>query len=197
MERIGILGGTFDPPHQAHVALAEESLRQRHLVRVLWVLTPDPPHKDDRITSYALRREMLQAALAGNPAFVLCEVESERPGPHYMTDTVRILVDRYRPAELTLLLGEDSLRDILTWHQPKQLIQLCSLTVMHRPRSKADLIFLEKAVPGITAKTFFLDTPLMDISSTRIRKQINKGEDIPEQVPDAVGEIIQRNALYR
>ncbi len=197
MEGLGILGGTFDPPHNAHLALASESMRQLGLARVLWVLTPDPPHKDDRITSYSLRREMLLAATAGNPSFELCEVEAQRPGPHYMVDTLRILHKKYPNTEFTLVLGGDSLRDMLRWHHPKQLIRLCTLAVLRRPGTRVGMARLEKFVPGIARRTVFIHAPPMDISSTGIRHRIKQGKDIPGQVPDAVAEIIRRNALYR
>jgi nicotinate-nucleotide adenylyltransferase len=197
MEGLGILGGTFDPPHNAHLALAEQSLRQLPLARVVWVLTPDPPHKDDCITSYSLRREMLRAAIAGNPLFDLCEVEAERPGPHYMVDTLRILHQKMPSAEFTLLLGSDSLRDMLRWHRPKQLIRLCTLAVLRRPGTRIGLARLEKFVPGITRRMVFIDAPPMEISSTNIRRSVREGKPVAGQVPSAVEEIIRRNGLYR
>jgi nicotinate-nucleotide adenylyltransferase len=197
MEGLGILGGTFDPPHNGHLALAGESLRQLPLARVLWVLTPDPPHKDDRITPYPLRREMLQAAIAGYADFELCEVEAERRGPHYMVDTLRILHKRLPDADFTLLLGGDSLRDMLRWHRPKQLIRLCTLAVLRRPGARANLSRLEKFVPGIARKTTTIHAPPMDISSTGIRRRIQQGRGITGQVPEAVEEIIRKNGLYR
>jgi nicotinate-nucleotide adenylyltransferase len=197
MEGLGILGGTFDPPHNAHLALAREALRQLGLPRVLWVLTPDPPHKDDDITPYPLRREMLQAAIAGHPAFELSEVEAERHGPHYMVDTLRILHNRYPHTEFTLILGGDSLRDMLRWHRPKQLIRLCTLAVLRRPGTRVGMTRLEKFVPGITRRTVFIHAPPMDISSTGIRHRIKQGKPIPGQMPEAVEEIIRRNGLYR
>jgi nicotinate-nucleotide adenylyltransferase len=197
MEGLGILGGTFDPPHNAHLALAGESLRQLGLTRVLWVLTPDPPHKDDSITSYPLRREMLLAAIAGNPLFELCEVEAERPGPHYMVDTLRILRKKHPDTEFTLLLGGDSLRDMLRWHHPKQLIRLCTLAVLRRPGTRVGMTRLEKYVPGITRRTVFIHAPPMDISSTGIRHRIKLGKEITGQVPRAVEEIIRKNGLYQ
>ncbi len=197
MEGLGILGGTFDPPHNAHLALAGESLRQLPLARVLWVLTPDPPHKDDRITPYHLRREMVLAAISGYPSFELSEVEAERPGPHYMVDTLRVLHQRFPNAEFTLLLGGDSLRDMLRWHRPKQLIRLCTLAVLRRPGARASMSRLEKFVPGIARRTTVIHASPMDISSTWIRHSIKTGKGIAGQVPDAVEEIIRRNGLYR
>jgi nicotinate-nucleotide adenylyltransferase len=196
MEGLGILGGTFDPPHNAHLALAEGALRQLPLIRVMWVLTPDPPHKDDRITPYPLRREMLLAAIAGNPLFALNEVEAERRGPHYMVDTLRILHQRIPDTEFTLLLGGDSLRDILRWHHPKQLIRLCKLAVLRRPGTRVGMARLEKFVPGISKRTVFIEAPPVQISSTSIRSLVREGKTIAGQVPPAVGDIIRRNGLY-
>lgn len=197
MERLGILGGTFDPPHNAHRTLAERALRQLPLARVLWVLTPDPPHKDDRVTPYPLRLEMLQAAIKGNPLFELSEIEAERPGPHYMVDTLRIFHQRNPGMEYTLLLGGDSLRDMLRWHRPKQIIRLCTLAVLRRPGTRVGMGRLEKFVPGISRRTVFIDAPPMEISSTNIRRLVKQGKDIAGQVPPAVEEIILRNGLYR
>ena len=198
MERLGILGGTFDPPHNGHRTLAAHSLRQLHLTGVLWVLTPNPPHKDrPGITPYTLRREMVHAAIAGNPAFILCEVESERPGPHYMVDTIAILQKRNPDEEYTLLLGEDSLRDLPIWHRPRDVLALCPLAVLRRPDRKADIAVLELLLPGIGARTTFLDAPPVDISSTEIRERVARGESIRGFLPAAVEEIILRCGLYR
>jgi nicotinate-nucleotide adenylyltransferase len=197
MEGLGILGGTFDPPHNAHLTLAGEALRQLPLARVVWVLTPDPPHKDDRITPYPLRLEMLRAAVSGYPSFELSEVEAERRGPHYMVDTLRILHKRLPDSEFVLLLGGDSLRDMIRWHRPKQLIRLCRLAVLRRPGARTDMTRLERFVPGIARRTTVIHAPPMDISSTGIRRRIHQGKPITGQVPEAVEEIIRRNGLYR
>jgi nicotinate-nucleotide adenylyltransferase len=197
MERLGILGGTFDPPHNGHLALAEGSLRELHLARVLWVLTPDPPHKElPGITAYPLRREMLQSAIAGNPAFRLCEAESERLGPHYMADTLPILRSRNPGAELILLLGEDSLRDLPTWHRPRDILAAWTLAVLRRSDRTVDMRALELKLPGIGARTTFLDAAPVNISSTEIRDRIRRGESVEGMVPASVEEIIRREGLY-
>jgi nicotinate-nucleotide adenylyltransferase len=197
MERLGILGGTFDPPHNGHLALAAQSLRQLQLKSVVWVLTPDPPHKIfPDITAYVFRREMLATAIAGNPAFLLSEVESERPGPHYMVDTISILQERNPKAELTLLLGEDSLRDLSTWHRPRDILTLCPLAVLRRSDRKADMAALETQLPGIGARTTFLDAAPLNISSTEIRDRIRRGKAVAGMMPDAVEKIIRRESLY-
>jgi nicotinate (nicotinamide) nucleotide adenylyltransferase len=197
MERLGILGGTFDPPHNGHLALAGESLRQLHLTSVVWVLTPDPPHKDlPDITAYIVRREMLETAIAGIPAYRLSEVESERAGPHFMVDTISILQERNPKAELILLLGEDSLRDLPTWHRPGEILVRCELAVLRRSDRKADMVALETDLPGIGARTTFLDAAPVDISSTEIRERIRQGKAVAGMMPDAVEKIIRRELLY-
>ncbi len=197
MEGLGILGGTFDPPHNAHQALAEFSLRQLGLQRVLWVLTPDPPHKDDSITPYDTRREMVRAAVAGHALWELSEIEAERRGPHYMVDTLRELHKRFPGAEFTLLLGGDSLRDILRWHRPKQLIRLCRLAVLRRPGTRVGMARLEKFVPGIAKRTVFIEAPPLGISSTQIRALVRAGKSITALVPPGVEEVIRREGLYK
>jgi nicotinate-nucleotide adenylyltransferase len=167
------------------------------LAGVLWVLTPDPPHKDDpNITPYTVRREMVLAAIAGNPAFALCEVEAERPGPHYMVDTIAILQKRNPEADYTLLLGEDSLRDLPLWDRPRDVLALCKLGVLRRPDRKADMAALEILLPGIGARTTFLDAPPVEISSTEIRNRLRRGEPVEGRIPAAVEEIIRREFLY-
>jgi len=197
MERLGILGGTFDPPHNGHLALADESLRQLHLTSVVWVLTPDPPHKDlPDITAYIVRREMLETAIAGNPNFILSEVESERPGPHYLVDTISVLQKRNPKSEFFLLLGEDSLCDLPTWHRPGEILAQCKLAVLRRSDRKADMVALESKLPGIGARTTFLDAAPLDISSTEIRDRIRHRKTVAGMMPDAVEKIIRRELLY-
>ena len=197
MERLGIFGGTFDPPHNAHLRLATEACRQLDLKHVLWVLTPDPPHKErPDLSPYPLRRQMLIAAISGQAHFLLSEVEAERPGPHYMVDTVRILMSRHPGSVFFLLLGEDSLRDLPLWHQPRDLLSQCPLVVMRRPDAAADLAALEIVLPGITDRTRFLNAPQMDISSTGLRDLVRRGKSIDEYVPAQVEEIIAREKLY-
>ena len=118
-ETIGIFGGTFDPPHLGHLILAAEALYQLQLNRLLWVLTPEPPHKPGRpIAPLPHRLEMLQRAIAQTPGFELSSIEIDRPGPHYTIDTLEILRIQFPAADFALLIGGDSLRDLPGWHRP-------------------------------------------------------------------------------
>ncbi len=171
---VGLFGGTFDPPHIGHLILAEEARSQLGLERVLWILTPHPPHKKIQpITPVGDRLEMVRLALLGSPTFELCTVEMERPGPHYALDTVQILADRNPGVQLVYLMGGDSLRDLPTWHRPVDLLaRLHAIAVMRRTGDSIDLPSLEKQIPGITSSVRFVDAPLIDIAAHDIRLRV-------------------------
>jgi nicotinate-nucleotide adenylyltransferase len=147
--RIGIFGGTFDPPHLGHLILAAEASDQLGLDLLLFVLTPDPPHKQgQQISSMQDRLQMLQAAIAGNRAFSLSRVDIDRPPPYFAVDTVRLLAYDYPGADLIYLMGGDSLHDLPTWHTPQEFIEAVSgIGVMRRPGT-IDLSSLEPALPA-------------------------------------------------
>lgn len=196
--RIGIFGGTFDPPHLAHLVLASEARFQLALDRVLWVLTPDPPHKPGwAISPLPARVEMVQSAITGEPAFELSRVDIDRPPPHYASDSLRLLKSQYPQAELVYLIGTDSLRDLPNWHRPAELVAACdSIGVMRRPNADFDLTRLEAQVPGLKARLRFVDAPLLEISASDIRLRIVEGRPIRYMVPDGVWRLIHELGLY-
>lgn len=198
-ERIGIFGGTFDPPHVGHLILAAEAQDQLRLDRLLWVLTPDPPHKQDQsISPLAIRMRLLMAAIGDNPSFKLCRVDMDRPGPHYAVDTVKILKKRHSSAEFYYLIGGDSLHDLPTWFQPQRLIELIDgLGVMRRPGDQVDLRDLEQRIPGLSAKICFIEAPLLEISARQIRQRIAAGRAYRYYVPSAVFRLIEDLQIYR
>ncbi len=198
-ERIGIFGGTFDPPHLGHLILASEACTQLNLSRLLWVLTPNPPHKLSQvITSVEHRLEMLQRAIADNPAFELSRLELERPGPHYTLDTVRIVQEQFPSAPIVLIIGGDSLRDLPTWRLAADLVSACrEIGVMRRPGDSADLAALESLLPGLRAKIRFVDAPLLEIASSEIRRRVAEGISVRYYLPPAVYEYIQKERLYQ
>ncbi len=172
---------------------------QLSLTRLLWVLTPAPPHKQGQpITALSHRLAMLRLALMDEPRFELSPLEMERPGPHYTLDTLRILSERHPDAELVLLLGGDSLRDLPTWHRPAELVGLCrELGVMRRPDDEVDLQALEDALPGVAGKVRFVDAPLLEISSREIRRRIAEGRSFRYYLLPQVYAYIQSHHLYR
>jgi nicotinate-nucleotide adenylyltransferase len=197
-ERIGVFGGTFDPPHVGHLILASEARAQLRLATVLWVLTSIPPHKlAQPISQLEDRLAMLDGALAGEAAFEISHVDIDRPGPHYTVDTLKLLREGHPAATLVLLLGEDSLRDLATWHAPVQLVaESDEIGVMRRPGVSIDLSNLEGKIPGVTAKVRSVEAPLLDIASHEIRRRVADGRPFRYYVPEAVYAYIVKRELY-
>jgi nicotinate-nucleotide adenylyltransferase len=198
-EIIGVFGGTFDPPHLGHLILAAEALDQLKLSRVLWVLTPVPPHKlDQTITALEHRLAMTRLMLGDYSQFELSRAEIDRPGPHYMLDTVKVIKTEFPEAGLMLLIGGDSLRELRTWHRPAELISVCEgLGVMRRPHESVDLHELEEILPGISSKIQFVDAPLLEISSRDIRRRASEGRAFRHYLVPPVFDYIQKEQLYR
>ncbi len=199
-ERLGIFGGTFDPPHLGHLILAAEAQAQLELDRVLWLLTAQPPHKQGQaITPLPHRIAMLELALADNPVFALSPQEIRRPGPHFAADTLALLRQEHPAATLVYLIGEDSLRDLPGWHQPERVLASCDqLGVMRRPDGpRADLAALEQRLPGVRAKVRFIAAPLLEIASSQIRARIRQGGHFRYYLPPDVHAYIQSHQLYR
>ena len=197
-EKIGIFGGTFDPPHLGHLILASEAWATLSLTRLLWVIAPDPPHKQSQAVSPLHHRlAMLERALAEDEAFEISTIEMEREGPHYSVDTMRLLREARPSAEFTFLIGGDSLRDIPSWHHPSEFLALCdALGVMRRPGDSIDLTALESALPGISEKIRFIDAPLLEISSREIRRRVAEGKPFRYYLPPKVYEYIRVHRLY-
>lgn len=197
--RIGIFGGTFDPPHVGHLILAAEARDQLALDRVLWIVTPDPPHKLDRkVSPLEVRLELVRAAIGEDSGFEISRVEIDRPGPHYSADTVRILAQQHPGAELFYLMGGDSLHDLPDWMRPLDFLAcLAGLGVMRRPSDFVDLPRLERALPGITGKVYFVEAPLLEISSTSIRERVREGRHFQYFLPQKVCQVIAERGLYR
>lgn len=196
--RIGIFGGTFDPPHIAHLILAGEATFQLNLDRVLWLLTPVSPLKTDQtISHWEQRLELLKAAIADNPTFELTRVDIDRPGPHYAYESMQILQGRYEFDKLIYLMGEDSLRDLPKWEHPNQLLDICSnLGVMRRPGTILDLKDLEQKIPGLKSKLCWVDAPLLEISGRLIRNRINTAQPVRYYLPERVYKLIVSKGYY-
>ena len=198
-ERIGLFGGTFDPPHLGHLILASEAQFQLELTRLLWTLTPEPPHKQDQpITPVEHRLAMVNFAIADNPFFELSRVELDRPGPHYTLDTINLVAEQNPNAEIVPVIGGDSLHDLPTWHHPQELLYAAHwIGVMRRPGESANLEALERELPGISSKVHYVDAPLLEIASSEIRSRIADGRPFRYYLPTSVYEYIKENHLYR
>lgn len=197
--RIGVFGGTFDPPHIGHLVLAGEAVHQFKLDRLLWVLTPEPPHKlENPITPLVHRSAMLKGMITHNPTFEYSTIEIDRPGPHYTVDTIRLLAGQEPDAELILLIGGDSLRDLPGWRFAADLVDAVSkLGVMRRPGDSADPAVLERILPGIKEKLHFIDALLQPVSSRELRRRIASGEMYRYYITPEVYDYIEENRLYR
>ena len=198
-ERIGLFGGTFDPPHMGHLILASEAKSQLDLTRVLWSVTPEPPHKQDQsITSLEHRLAMVRLAIQDNPGFQLSEVELDRPAPQYTVDTIKLLAWQNPGAEIVPIIGGDSLKDLPTWHQPRELLYAAHwVGVMRRPGEATDLQELERELPGISSKVHYVDAPLLEIASREIRTRIAEGKPFRYYLHPAVYEYIEAHHLYQ
>lgn len=197
--RLGIFGGTFDPPHLGHLILAAEAADCFGLERVLWVITPDPPHKHfQRVSPLEVRIKLLRAAIGTTAGFEISRVDIDRPGPQYAVDTVRLLREANPGCELTYLIGGDSLRDLPHWYAPGRLLATIDrLGIMRRPGDQVDLDELERALPGIGQKMGFVDAPLLEISSSSIRERVAEGRHFRFFVPERVNALIEEMKLYR
>ncbi len=196
--RLGVFGGTFDPPHLGHLILAAEAADQMRLDRILWVITADPPHKQAQtIRPVEVRLQLLDAAIRCQPQFEISLVDISRPGPQYAVDTIALLAEQNPDAQLYYLIGGDSLRDLPTWYAPDALLaKVAGLGVMRRPGDAINLDAISQSLPGLAEKVNFIDSPLLDISSRDLRERIRSGRHFRNFLPQAVWELIQANHYY-
>jgi len=190
--RIGLFGGTFDPPHKAHVALATLALRELALDELRWVPAGDPWHKARAVSPAPHREAMVRLAMGSEPRFVLERCEILRHGPSYTLDTVRELQAAEPAAQWFLVIGQDQYASLHTWHDWRALLGLVTLAVANRPgpaqAPHADVLtFSHRAVP----------LPMLDIASTDIRASVAAGRDISSLVPDGVARYIEAHHLYQ
>ncbi|HUG42473.1 MAG TPA: nicotinate-nucleotide adenylyltransferase [Longimicrobiales bacterium] len=191
--RLGVFGGTFDPPHVGHLVVAQEVLHRLALDRLLVVPAAVPPHKRDQpVTGGAVRLAMARAAMAALDRVEVSDLELRRDGPSYTVDTLRALRADHPDAELFLVLGADQVRELDTWHEADELRRLATLVVFRRAGQDPD-------PPGAvaTGELLEIEVPRLDISSTEIRRRVGAGEPVRFLVPEAALEVIEREGLYR
>lgn len=186
-QSVGILGGSFDPVHNAHLAVAQAALKELKLARVLWIPSGTPPHREVPKASAADRAAMVALAIAGEPRFVLDEREMRKTAPGYTVETLEDLrAELGAQSGLVLLIGADQHARLNTWHRWEELFGLARIAVFARPGLEIDDAQRVSVIPM---------APL-DISSTAIRGRIAKGESVRGLMPDAVLDYIETNRLY-
>jgi nicotinate-nucleotide adenylyltransferase len=196
---LGVLGGTFDPPHIGHLMLAEEARLALSLGRVLFVPAGDPWRKVGRELSPPEHRlAMVRLAVGADPNYAVSTLEIEREGPSYTVETLTALHEQLpADSELFFIVGQDSLADLPNWRQPQRIISLARLAVAARAAwESAQADALEKEVPGISQRLVWLDMPRIDISSTALRQRVRQGQSIRSWVPPPVEEYIRQHGLY-
>ncbi|MBQ0145757.1 MAG: nicotinate (nicotinamide) nucleotide adenylyltransferase [Lachnospiraceae bacterium] len=200
MKRIGLLGGTFDPPHNGHIILAENALKQMNLDTVILLVSPDPPHKQDKqITAFSHRYNMSGLAAEGKDGILVSDYETHLPVPSYTAQTLEHLKDQYPNDVFYFIIGEDSLDNIEKWYHPEKVMKLTELIVAVREenfesRTIEDQINYLKTKYG--AVIHLLKSDYVNISSTGIRSNIINGKNIKGLVPEKVEEYIWKEKLY-
>lgn len=196
-ERIGVLGGTFDPVHAGHLILGEAAREQLELDRVLFVPTGHSWRKPDReITPSEHRVAMSCLASADNATFRVSTVEVDRPGPSYTDVTLEAIGEQYAGADLFFILGRDALGDLPNWKAPTRIVKLATLAVAERV-GREGTVPLSGALPGFEARLVAVRMPLIGISASDIRRRVAAGRSIRYLTPDAVAEYIEEHGLYR
>lgn len=198
MTRIGLLGGSFNPPHIGHLVCAQEALHGLGLDRVDLVPVHAPPHKAlEAEPGVEVRVELCHRAVAGDPRLGVSRVDADRPGPSYTVDTLRELHARTPEAQLIFIVGGDMAHSLPTWHDPEGVLALAELGVAEREGvRRADIAERVAGLRGADRLRFF-DMPRIDVSSSLIRRRVAAGLPIRYLVPDGVAEHIERSGLYR
>jgi len=198
--RVGVLGGTFDPPHIGHLWLATLAADELALDRVLFVPAAQPPHKRRRRMTAAVHRLLMtRLAIASDPLFELSAIEMERPGPSYTVDSMEELQRLYgESASLFLVMAVDSLAQIDTWREPERILAMAEWAVGPRPGSPTPTAeWLDERFGKDARRIHLLEGPGLAVSATQIRERVAAGRAIRYLVPRAVEELILDQGLYR
>jgi nicotinate-nucleotide adenylyltransferase len=198
--RLGLLGGTFNPPHIGHLVCAQEAHAQLGLDRVLLVPVHTPPHKEtDGDPGVEVRVALCEAAVAGDERLGVSRAEADVPGRSYTVDTLNRLHDARPDDQLTFIVGGDMAASLPQWREPQAILELCTIGAAARDGVGRDEVLerLERELPGASSRIQFFDMPRIDISSTLIRRRVAAGEPVRYLVPDGVAATIEREGLYR
>ncbi len=196
--RLGILGGTFNPPHEGHVRCALQALAQLNLDRVLLMPVRVPPHKEaEDDPGIEHRLAMCRLAVGDDERLGVSELELRRPGPSYTVDTLRALHEDEPARELAFILGADMARTLPQWREPTEILSLARLAVAERDGTAREEIRQALAELRGEDRVDFLDLPAIDVSSSALRERVAAGQSIDGLVPDAVAAYIAEHCLYQ
>jgi nicotinate-nucleotide adenylyltransferase len=200
MLKIAVLGGTFDPIHLGHLAVAAEACSLLNLSQLIFMPAGRPYFKNlENISAAKHRLNMLKLAIAGQPHFQISLIEIEREGPSYAVDSMARIKGGLKPEdELYFIMGWDSLLSLPQWYEASRLIEICRIVAAPRPGYPLpDVSQIEKDLPGLAQRCIVMERPLIDISSTAIRQKVAAGLPIDDVVPPAVAEYISKEGLYK
>jgi nicotinate-nucleotide adenylyltransferase len=199
LARVGLLGGTFNPPHNGHLLCAQSAAIALSLDEVRLIPTRVPPHKAvPEDPGAEVRLELCRLAVATDPLMSVSRVEADRPGPSYTVDTLRELNDAEPEHDLTFIVGADMALSLRAWREPEEVMSLASLAVAEREGvSRTAILEALAGLPGVPDRVGFFDMPRFDVSSTMIRNRAGAGLPIRHLVPDAVADYVQSRGLYR
>jgi len=196
--RVGVFGGTFNPPHLGHLACAEAARTALGLDEVLLVTASSPPHKVIAGDPGAeVRFDLCRAAAATEPHLQASRLELERPGPSFTVDTLRSMHSERPGADLTLIVGGDMAADLPSWREPGAILELARLAVAERSGSARAHVAERLAPLDAADRVTYLDMPSVDVSSSLVRDRVARGESISGLVPDAVAQLIAERGLYK
>lgn len=198
--RLGIMGGTFDPIHYGHMVAAETARIELGLDNVLFIPTGIPPHKVDRqVTDANLRLKMVEMSIRDNKNFKVSRIEIEREGPTYTIDTLQRLHDLFPEQELYFITGTDALKELITWREPQEIIKLARIVGASRPGydSHGLLAKIYRKYPFTKDRISQLEVPALAISSTDIRSRVQNNKSIRYLLPEEVRLFIKTNKLYQ
>jgi nicotinate-nucleotide adenylyltransferase len=194
-----VLGGTFNPPHVAHLLCAQEAHDQLDLDRVLLMPVATPPHKEaPGDPGPAARIAMCELAVAGDERFAVSDLEVRRGGASYTVDTLRALHESHPGVDLTFIVGGDMASSLPAWREPREVVGLARLAVAEREGARrVDILERLATIPGAVDRVDFFDLPRMDVSSSLVRRRVAAGRPIKYLVADPVAAYIEQHGLYR
>ncbi len=194
---VGIFGGTFDPPHIGHLIVADQALHQLDLDEIWFCPVGQPPHKHNGdLTPAHHRVHMTRLAISDHERFRLSTLDVDRPPPHYTSGLLRALRQAFPDHHWTFIMGADALMDLPNWQEPRYILDVADVAVALRPDVMLDLSVVEAALPTIRARVRWIRTPLLDVSSSELRRMVQGGASLRYLVPKPVEAYVAQAGLY-